>query len=276
VVDVEKAAEGLRAQHLRVGYGAREVLHDVSVSFPNGALTAVVGPNGCGKSTLLRAISHLLPIRSGSVQLDGGDVGAMRQKERARRIGFLPQESVAPEGITVRRLVARGRFPHQGLLSAWSSDDARAVEGAMRDARLGELADVPVASLSGGQRQRVWIAMALAQETPHVLLDEPTTFLDVAHQYELLRLLRRLVRDGRTVIAILHDLNQAARFADHLVVMHAGVIVGEGSPDEVLQPSLLEAVFDLPSLVVPDPVTGRPMMVPTTVDGEDPVGAGPQ
>lgn len=263
-----EAARGLLTRHLRVGYGARTVLHDVSVAFPTGALTAVVGPNGCGKSTLLRAISSLLPVEGGAVQLGGSDVGRLRQKERARRIGFLPQESIAPEGITVRRLVARGRFPHQGLLSSWSIEDAAAVDRAMGDARVTDLADEPVASLSGGQRQRVWIAMALAQDTPHLLLDEPTTFLDVAHQYELLRLLRRLVADGRTVVAILHDLNQAARFADHLVVMRSGAIVSEGTPAEVLTPELMADVFDLPSVVVPDPVTGRPMIVPEAIDAE--------
>jgi iron complex transport system ATP-binding protein len=190
-------------------------------------------------------------------------VTGYRPKAIAREVAFLPQGLVAPENIVVRRLVARGRYPHQSLLSAWSPQDERAVEGAMAAAGVADLADRPVAELSGGQRQRVWIAMVLAQETPYLLLDEPTTFLDIAHQYQLLGLLARLRDEGRTVIAVLHDINQACRFADHLVAMRAGRVVAEGAPADIVDAALIEEVFDLPCVVVPDPVTGTPMVVPT-------------
>lgn len=260
--DVPGEAEGMRVDGLTVGYGDRDVFSDLSVAFPSGRFTAVVGPNGCGKSTLLRSMVRLLQPREGAVRVGGVDLATLRPKEVARQIAFLPQESVAPESITVRRLVTRGRFPHQGLLSAWTSEDEEAVDTAMRDAGVTDLSDRPVEALSGGQRQRVWVAMVLAQGTPHLLLDEPTTFLDIAFQVDLLRLLRRLTTQGRTVVAVLHDINQACRFADHVVVLREGRVATTGVPGEVIDADVVERVFDLPSTIVRDPVAGSPMVVP--------------
>ncbi|GAA2593653.1 ABC transporter ATP-binding protein [Dactylosporangium fulvum] len=253
----------LAARNLTLAYGDRIVSRDVSLDLPDRAFTAIVGPNACGKSTLLRALVRLLPPATGAVLLDGRDVAAHRPKVFAREVGFLPQGLVAPENVPARRLVARGRYPHQHLLSTWSVTDEQVVEDAMAAAGVTDLADRPVEELSGGQRQRVWVAMVLAQQTPYLLLDEPTTYLDVTHQYELLALLARLRDEGRTIVAVLHDINQACRFADHLVAMKDGRIVAEGPPAEVVDASLMHEVFGLPSLVMPNPVTGTPMVVPT-------------
>lgn len=252
----------LSARGLTVGYGTRPVLADLDLTIPAHRFTAIVGPNACGKSTLLRSLIRLLPAREGSVWLGEQNTADLRGKQLARRIAFLPQESVVPEGISVRRLVARGRFPHQTMLSTWSPQDEAAVSRAMTDAGVDDLADREVAALSGGQRQRVWIAMTLAQETPYLLLDEPTTYLDVTHQYELLRLLRRMVARGRTVVTVLHDINQACRFADHLIAMRDGAVVCEGAPTDVVDAELMRQVFDLDALVVADPATATPMVVP--------------
>ncbi|YAL84156.1 ABC transporter ATP-binding protein [Dermacoccaceae bacterium W4C1] len=258
----DPARSGITASGLVVGYGARSVLEDLDVHLPAGKFTAVLGPNACGKSTMLRSLVRLLARQAGSVTVDGTDVDSLRPKELARRIAFLPQESTAPEGITVRRLVARGRYPHQTVLSTWSEQDEQAVTEAMADAGVSDLSDRRVDALSGGQRQRVWIAMVLAQKADYLLLDEPTTFLDIAHQYELLRLLSRLVERGQTVVAVLHEINQACRFADHLVVLRDGAVEATGAPAEVLDAALMARVFDLPSSVIPDPVTGAPLVVP--------------
>ncbi|MGW4026365.1 ABC transporter ATP-binding protein [Streptomyces sp. NPDC005009] len=253
----------LTARDITLRYGDRVVSTRLSLDIPDGSFTAIVGPNACGKSTLLRAFVRLLRPAEGQVELDGRAVGSYPSKELARRIGFLPQDPLSPDDVKVRQLVARGRFPHRSLLSLWSDKDEKAVVEAMAAAGVGDLAARPVQELSGGQRQRVWIAMALAQETPYLLLDEPTSFLDITHQYQLLRLLARLRDEGRTVIAVLHDINQACRFADHLVAVRGGEVVAEGRPADIVDAALIKDVFDLPSVIVPDPVAGTPMVVPT-------------
>ncbi|MEU7804927.1 MULTISPECIES: ABC transporter ATP-binding protein [unclassified Micromonospora] len=253
----------LIAEDVTLGYGERVVSTRVSLAVPDGRFTAIVGPNACGKSTLLKAFVRLLTPASGAVRLDGRGVAEHRPKPFARQVGFLPQGLVAPENITVRRLVSRGRYPHQSLLGAGTAADEEAVRSAMAVAGVTDLAERPVEELSGGQRQRVWIAMVLAQQTPYLLLDEPTTFLDITHQYELLALFAKLRDEGRTVVAVLHDINQACRFADHIVAMKAGRIVAQGPPAEVVDAGLMREVFGLPSMVMPNPVTGTPMVVPT-------------
>ncbi|MER8000720.1 ABC transporter ATP-binding protein [Streptomyces sp. NPDC095613] len=253
----------LRAQGLTLAYEDRTVVSDLDLAVPDGRVTVIVGPNACGKSTTLRALGRLLRPRSGSVLLDGTELAKIPTKRIARSIGLLPQSPVAPEAITVADLVSRGRQPHQRWWQQWSEEDERAVRDAMARTDVTALADRSVDELSGGQRQRVWIAMALAQETDLLLLDEPTTFLDIAHQVEVLDLVRRLNHEqGRTVVIVLHDLNQAARYADHLVAMKAGRVVAEGPPADVVTAELVREVFGLESIVVPDPVTGSPLVVP--------------
>ncbi|MFI0468639.1 MULTISPECIES: ABC transporter ATP-binding protein [Saccharopolyspora] len=252
----------LSAQELTLGYGDRVVSTRLGLDIPDGAFTAIVGPNACGKSTLLRAFVRLLKPVSGAANFDGRPVGSYPTKELARSLGFLPQDPAVPENIRVKQLVGRGRFPHQSFLATTSEEDERAVAEAMEAAGVAELAERPVAELSGGQRQRVWVAMVLAQQTPYLLLDEPTSFLDIAHQYQLLTLLAKLRDEGRTIIAVLHDINQACRYADHLVAMKDGRVVAEGAAADIVDETLLEDVFDLPSIVVPDPLTGTPMVVP--------------
>ncbi|MCK7627750.1 ABC transporter ATP-binding protein [Streptomyces sp. RS10V-4] len=253
----------MAARGLTLSYEERTVVEDLDLDVPDGAVTVVVGPNACGKSTLLRALGRLLRPRRGAVLLNGTDLARIPTRRIAQALGLLPQTPVAPEAITVADLVARGRQPHQRWWQQWSEEDERAVAEAMARTDVAALADRAVDELSGGQRQRVWIAMALAQETDLLLLDEPTTYLDIAHQVEVLDLVRRLNRDrGRTVVAVLHDLNQAARYADHLVAMKAGRIVARGRPGEVVTAALVEEVFGLEAVVVPDPVTGSPLVVP--------------
>ena len=252
----------LRGRDLVVGYGDEPVIDGLSITVPDAELTAVVGPNACGKSTLLRALARLLDPRPGLVLLDGRAIHEQPAKDVARRLGLLPQAPTAPGGLVVEDLVARGRYPHQGLLRQWSSGDQRAVDAAMARARVTDLSQRPVDQLSGGQRQRVWLAMALAQETDLLLLDEPTTYLDIAHQVEVLDLCEDLHRDGLTVVAVLHDLNLAFRYATHVIVMHEGTVVAEGPPGEVVTAELIGEVFDLPCRIVPDPETATPMVVP--------------
>ncbi len=253
----------LAAERLTLGYGDRKVVRDLTVTVPTGRVTVVVGANACGKSTLLRGLARLLAPSDGAVLLDGKDITSLATRDVARVLGLLPQSPIAPEGITVADLVGRGRYPHQGWFRQWTPDDDAAVADALAQTGVLDLAGRSVDELSGGQRQRVWIAMALAQRTDLLLLDEPTTFLDVAHQVEVLDLLADLNRDlGRTIVMVLHDLNLAARYADHLVAMKDGRIVAEGAPADVVTEETVAEVFGLASRVVPDPVSGTPMVVP--------------
>ncbi|GHJ15615.1 ABC transporter ATP-binding protein [Micromonospora sp. AKA38] len=253
----------LSTRDLVVGYEGRTVLDGLELDLPADAFTVIVGPNACGKSTLLRTMARLLTPRRGAVLLDGTQIRDLPTRDVARRLGVLPQSPLVPEGITVADLVGRGRQPYQRWWRQWSTEDGRAVDEAMRLADVTALADRPVDTLSGGQRQRVWIAMTLAQDTDALLLDEPTTFLDLAHQVEVLDLLHRLRAErGRTVVAVLHDLNQAARYADHLVAMRGGAVVAVGPPREILTADLVRDVFGLDCVVVPCPVTGAPLVVP--------------
>ncbi|QAY63036.1 ABC transporter ATP-binding protein [Xylanimonas allomyrinae] len=256
-------APALRAEGVRIGYDGRPVIDGLDLDLPAGLVTAIVGPNACGKSTLLKGLARLHPLEAGRVLLGGRDVAGMPRRELARRLGVLPQSSIAPDGVRVAELVARGRYPHQGWFGRHSSTDDAAVARALAATGVADLADRPVAELSGGQRQRVWIAMVLAQETDLVLLDEPTTFLDVAHQVDLLDLLADLNAErGTTVVMVLHELNLAARYADHLVVMRDGRVVVQGEPGAVLTEQAVHDAFGLEARVVADPVAGTPLVVP--------------
>ncbi|WP_067541180.1 ABC transporter ATP-binding protein [Nocardia crassostreae] len=262
VAEDAKAAR-LRADRVRLGYRGRTISDELSVGIPDGEFTVVIGPNACGKSTLLRALARLLAPESGAVLLDDKAIGSYPAKEVARRIGLLPQTSTAPDGIRVADLVARGRFPHQTLLRQWSKADEEAVAAAMAATGVTELSARLVDELSGGQRQRVWIAMVLAQDTPIVLLDEPTTYLDIAHQIQLLDLCRKLNREsGRTVVAVLHDLNHAFRYADHLIAMKDGRVIAAGPPKEIVTAELVHEVFALGCRIIDDPETGAPLVIP--------------
>ncbi|MGW5066532.1 ABC transporter ATP-binding protein [Streptomyces cyaneofuscatus] len=252
----------LRADDITIGYDRRTISEHLSVAIPDGSFTVIVGPNACGKSTLLRGLSKLLRPSAGQVVLDGRAITSYKAKEVARTLGLLPQTSLAPDGITVADLVARGRHPHQKLIKQWSREDEAAVVRALAETGTTELSGRLVDELSGGQRQRVWVAMVLAQETPLLLLDEPTTFLDIAHQIELLELFRRLNREGRTLVAVLHDLNQAARYGTHVIAMKDGAVVAEGPPAELITEALVEEVFALPCRVIEDPVAHSPLVIP--------------
>ncbi|HWI44341.1 MAG TPA: ABC transporter ATP-binding protein [Nocardioides sp.] len=253
----------ITAEGVVLGYRGRTVIDGLDLAVPSGRVTAIVGPNACGKSTLLRGLARLHPLAGGRITVDGTDVAALSRRELARLLGVLPQSSTAPDGVRVAELVARGRFPHQGWFGRHTSNDDQVVHRALAATGLADVADRRVEELSGGQRQRAWIAMVLAQETEAVLLDEPTTYLDVTHQLELLDLLADLNRDrGTTVVMVLHELNHAARYADHLVVMRAGRIVGEGRPSDVLTAASVRDAFGLEAEVIPDPVTGGPLVVP--------------
>ncbi|MGO1628859.1 MAG: ABC transporter ATP-binding protein [Microbacteriaceae bacterium] len=252
----------LEARGITVAYDRSVVIESLQLEIAPRSFTVIIGPNACGKSTLLRSLARLLKPSDGGVLLEGADLATLPTKAIARKLGLLPQTPLAPDGITVSDLVGRGRYPHQRLLARWSEADERAVNNAMLATRIESLADFPVDELSGGQRQRAWVAMTLAQEASVLLLDEPTTYLDVSHQYELLDLCNRLREQGRTIVAVLHDLNQAARFATDLVVMHDGAVVATGTAREVLTQELVETVFALPCIVIDDPISGTPMVVP--------------
>lgn len=268
------ASHSLEARGLTLAYGDHVVVEGLDIQVPPGRITAIVGPNGCGKSTLLRGLARLLPARGGAVLLDGEDVRRRPSKEVARVLGLLPQHPIAPEGIAVADLVGRGRHPHQRLLSRWGAHDYEVVARSLAATGTADLADRAVDELSGGQRQRVWIAMALAQETDILLLDEPTTFLDVTHQIEILDLLTDLNRErGTTIVMVMHDMNLAARYADHIFAMRAGRLVASGAPGPVMSEEMVREVFALDARVVPDPVSGTPLMLPRgrhhVLGGED-------
>jgi len=252
----------LHVESATIGYDKRVISRELSVAIPDESFTVIVGPNACGKSTLLRGLSRLLKPSAGQVVLDGADINSFKTKEVARRVGLLPQTSIAPDGITVADLVARGRYPHQGFARQWTEADEQAVLRAMDQTAVTDLSGRLVDELSGGQRQRVWVAMALAQHTEILLLDEPTTFLDITHQIELMELFTDLHHVGHTLVAVLHDLNQAARYGTHLIAMKDGHVVAEGPPAEIVTADLVHEVFGLRCLVVPDPVAGTPSVVP--------------
>jgi iron complex transport system ATP-binding protein len=253
----------LAAHDITLAYGDRTIVDHLEFTVPPGEITAVIGANGCGKSTLLRALSRLMTPQAGHVLLDGKDLHTRGSKEVARTLGLLPQSPVAPEGIIVSDLVGRGRHPHQKLMARWNEHDYEVVADALAATGTQDLADRSVDELSGGQRQRVWIAMALAQETDILLLDEPTTFLDVAHQIEVLDLLTDLNRQrGTTIVMVLHDMNMAARYADYLFALRGGTIVAQGAPNDVMTSELIRTVFDIESVVINDPVSGSPIVLP--------------
>ncbi|EGT5681451.1 iron-enterobactin ABC transporter ATP-binding protein [Cronobacter turicensis] len=253
----------LTGEALTLGYGDFRVADGLNVAIPDGKFTAIIGPNGCGKSTLLRTLSRLMKPLGGQVRLDGEAIQRFATKEVARRIGLLAQNASAPGDITVQELVARGRYPHQPLFTRWRDEDERAVQKAMDATGVTALADQSVDTLSGGQRQRAWIAMVLAQETSILLLDEPTTWLDISHQIDLLELLSALNREqGYTLAAVLHDLNQACRYANHLIALRDGKIIAEGAPSEIVDAALIEAIYGLRCMIIEDPVAGTPLVVP--------------
>lgn len=266
--DTPPPSPSLAAEGLTLAYDRREIVHGIDLQVPTGKVTVVVGANGCGKSTLLRGLGRLLRPAAGRVMLGDHDVSTLSTRQVAAVLGLLPQQPVAPEGITVGDLVGRGRYPHQGPFRRWSGEDSAIVAHALAVTGTHELATRRVDELSGGQRQRVWIAMALAQQTGILLLDEPTTYLDVAHQVEVLDLLGALNHErGTTIVMVLHDLNLAARYADHLVVMRSGRIIREGDPREVLTVEIVREAFGLEAVVVADPVTGGPLVVPVSAGG---------
>ncbi|MFF7558301.1 ABC transporter ATP-binding protein [Streptomyces olivaceus] len=266
----------LTAENVTLAYDQRVIAKQLSVEIPDNSFTVIVGPNACGKSTLLRALSRMLKPSEGRVLLDGSVIQSTPAKQVARTLGLLPQSSIAPDGITVGDLVGRGRYPHQGLLRQWSTEDERVVQESMAQTGISELAERYVDELSGGQRQRVWIAMALAQQTPLLLLDEPTTYLDIQHQIDVLDLCAELHEEqGRTLVAVLHDLNHAARYATHLIALREGEIIAEGAPKDIVTADLVERVFGLRCQVIDDPETGTPLVVPAARKGRGAVTGTP-
>lgn len=251
----------LKASQVDIGYGSTRIVQGLSFAPPAGKVTALIGPNGCGKSTLLKAFARILKPLSGELTLDGQAYSALSARQLARQIAFLPQVLPVPEGVSVRQLVAYGRSPHNSLWGRLSGSDQSHVTQAMQRLELDNLADRALADLSGGQRQRAWLAMVLAQNAPVVLLDEPTTYLDISHQVELLDLMRELAAEGKTVITVLHDINQACRYADHLAVMQGGRLVADGAPGAVMGVELMREVFEVQVRIISEPVSGTPMCV---------------
>ncbi|MDE8602769.1 ABC transporter ATP-binding protein [Marinomonas sp. RSW2] len=253
----------LGTESVTLRYDQNIITQDLSIHIPEGKFSVIVGPNGCGKSTLLRAMSRLLEPTSGQVLLNGKNIHALATRDVAKILGLLPQSAIAPDGIKVVDLVARGRFPHQKWFQPWREQDQDAVDAAMKATSITEFAQLNVDQLSGGQRQRVWVAMALAQETPLLLLDEPTTYLDIAHQIELMDLFQDLNRlQGHTIVAVLHDLNHACRYADNLIAMKSGQVVATGTPNDIVTETLIETVFGLPCIILEDPISGTPLVIP--------------
>ncbi|MCL6604038.1 MAG: ABC transporter ATP-binding protein [Paenibacillus sp.] len=253
----------LEAKGLGLSYGDHYIFENLNLSIPKGKITVFIGSNGCGKSTLLRSMARLLKPQRGSVLLDGDNIAAMSTKEVARKLAILPQGPTAPEGLTVLQLVKQGRYPYQTWLKQWSHEDESIVHSALEATGMSELSERTVDSLSGGQRQRAWIAMTLAQETPIILLDEPTTYLDLTHQIEVLDLLYEMNdRDQRTIVMVLHDINLACRYADHIVAIRDGKIEAQGLPGEVVNVQLIEQVFRLKCEIIPDPLYGTPLCIP--------------
>ncbi len=252
----------LKASRLTLSYRDNTIIEGLDIAIPPGRITALIGPNGCGKSTILKGLARILKPRSGAVYIDGRALAEQSSKAIARQLAILPQGPDAPEGLTVRQLVGYGRFAYQNVMGSLGADDHAAIISALTETGLLDLADLKVDALSGGQRQRAWIAMALAQDTALLLLDEPTTFLDVGHQLEVLKLLERLnVEQGRTIVMVLHDINHAARFAHHVVAVEKGKVVGQGTPVDLLTPELLARVFGVEAMVTPDHRTGKPHCV---------------
>ena len=262
-LEIRPQTMDLKTSDLYLGYGSSPVIDGLNFVVPAGKITAVIGANGSGKSTLLRGLSRVLKPTSGSVLLNGRNIHEQSTKAVARQVGLLPQGPTAPSGLTVMDLVRRGRYPHQRMFEQWSSEDETSVRKALALTKLSDSAGVLVDHLSGGQRQRAWIAMALAQDAHLMLLDEPTTYLDIAHQVEILELLKKLnIEEARTVVMVLHDINQGSRYADHVVAMLNGAVAVQGAPKEVLTASMIERVFGLKAVVIADPVTGTPLCVP--------------
>ncbi len=262
-VTISSTEPALTTRQLTLAYDRAIVIRDLDLVIPAGQITALVGPNGCGKSTLLRGLARLLKPLKGTVYLDSASIFRLSTKEVAKQLGILPQSPTAPEGLTVRELVAQGRYPHQSWLQQWSAEDDRFLEQALAITGMVELANRPLDTLSGGQRQRAWIAMTLAQNTPILLLDEPTTFLDLAHQIEILDLLYELNQtEGRTIVMVLHDLNQACRYADHLIAVKNGGVYAQGIPSNIMTEAMVQEVFGIESRIVHDPVTHTPMCIP--------------
>lgn len=266
----------LRAESITLAYDSVVVVPDLELTVPIGKVTAIVGPNGCGKSTTLRALARLLKPRRGAVLLNGKAIAKLPSKQVARQLAILPQGPASPEGLTVERLVWHGRYPHQGFLGTSTASDAKAVAWALKQTHLVSFADRGMDSLSGGERQRAWIAMALAQQTPVLLLDEPTTFLDLGHQLEVLELVQELnASQGMTIVMVLHELNQASRYSDNMVAMHKGRIWGQGAPEDILTETLLAEVFGVVAECRPDPRGGKPVCIPMSlVTGDEGAEAG--
>jgi iron complex transport system ATP-binding protein len=256
----------LWTENITIKYDNRVISRNLSVQIPDGSFTVIVGPNGCGKSTLLRTLSNLLKPSEGQILLDGKAITSYKSKEVARKLGLLPQSSTAPDGITVANLIAHGRYPYQSLIRQWTDEDEAAVMSAMELTNTSDLSHRYVDELSGGQRQRVWVAMVLAQQTPMLLLDEPTTYLDIAHQIELLELFKDLNQQGNTLVAVLHDLNHAARYADNIIAMKDGQVIAQGDPREIITAKLVEEVFGLKCIIIDDPIANTPLVVPLGKD----------